>query len=66
MKLSNVYKALVWAMVRRRRSSTFSKECLSYDVVSGSEITPCNAIDKPIVVYKFLGHVLASTTTLRT
>ena len=24
---------------------------LSYDVASGSEITPCNKIDKPQVVY---------------
>ena len=26
---------------------------LSYDVASGSEITPCNKIDKPLVVYRF-------------
>ena len=26
---------------------------LSYDVASGSEITTCNKIDKPLVVYKF-------------
>ena len=25
---------------------------LSYDVASGSEITPCNKIDKPLVVYR--------------
>ena len=51
------------AMVRRRRSSSFIKKYLSYDVVSGSEITPC---DKPLVVYRFLGNVLTSITTLRT
>ena len=28
---------------------------LSYDVASGSEITPCNEIDKPLVVYRFTG-----------
>ena len=28
---------------------------LSYDVASGSEITPCNKIDKPLVVYRFSG-----------
>ena len=26
---------------------------LSYDVTSGSEITPCNKICKPLVVYRF-------------
>ena len=26
---------------------------LSYDVASGSEITPCNKIDKPLVVTDF-------------
>ena len=39
---------------------------LSYDVASGSEITPCNKIDKPLVVYRFMGNVMTSITTLRT
>ena len=39
---------------------------LSYDVASGSEITPCNKIDKPLVVYRFTGNVMTSKTTLRT
>ena len=26
---------------------------LSNDVASGSDITPCNKIDKPLVVYRF-------------
>ena len=39
---------------------------LSYDVASGSEITPCNKIDKTLVVYRFTGNVMASITTLRT
>ena len=39
---------------------------LSYDVASGSEITPCNKIDKPLVVYRFTGNVMTSVTTLRT
>ena len=33
---------------------------LSYDVASGSEITPCNKIDKPLVVYRFTGIVMTS------
>ena len=39
---------------------------LSYDVASGSEITPCNKIDKSLVVYRFTGNVFTSITTLRT
>ena len=39
---------------------------LSYDVASGSEITPCNKIDKPLVVYRFTGNVMTSVTTVRT
>ena len=42
------------------------KKCLSYDVASGSEITPCNKIDKPLVVYRLTGNVMTSITTLRT
>ena len=30
---------------------------LSYDVASWGEITPCNKIDKPLVVYRFTGNV---------
>ena len=36
---------------------------LSYDVASGSEITPCNKICKPLVVYQFSGNVMTSITT---
>ena len=39
---------------------------LSYDVAPGSEITPCNKIDKPLVVYRFVGNVMTSITTLCT
>ena len=38
---------------------------LSHDVASGSEITPCNKIDKPPVVYRFTGNVMTSIITLR-
>ena len=40
--------------------------CLSYDVVSGSELTPGNKIDKPLVVYRFSGNIMTSITMLRT
>ena len=36
---------------------------LSYDIASGSEIKPCNKIDKPLVVYKFLGNTMTPITT---
>ena len=39
---------------------------LSYDVAPGSEITPCNKICKPLVVYRFTGNFMTSITTLRT
>ena len=46
--------------------STGQYKQLSYDVASGSEITPCNKICKPLVVYRFTGNVTTSITTLRT
>ena len=42
------------------------KTILSYDVTSGSEITPCNKIDKPLVVNRFSGNVMMSITMLCT
>ena len=33
----------------------FQEIRLSYDVASGNEITPCNKIDKPLVIYRFTG-----------
>ena len=53
------YKRLV--SVNRHPSFTI----LSYDVASGSEITPCNKIVKPLVVYRFTGNVMTSIITLR-
>ena len=44
---------------------TFYIRTLSYDVASGSEITPCNKICKPLVVYRFSGNVMTSITSLR-
>ena len=45
--------------------SAVMKSYLSYDVASGSEITPCNNIDKPLVVYRFTGNVIRSIKTMR-
>ena len=52
-------------LVNLAKSATLLKYCLSYDVASGSEITPCNKICKPLVVYRFSGNVMTSITTLR-
>ena len=41
------------------------EKSLSYDVASGSEITPWNKIDNLLLVYKFTGNVMTSITTLR-
>ena len=38
---------------------------LSHDIASGSDITTCNKIDKPLVVYRFAGNVMTSIITLR-
>ena len=51
---------------KKEKSFKHSELILSYDDASGSEITPCNKIDKPLVVYRFTGNVMTSITTLRT
>ena len=55
------------------RYSSLQKSCLmpqmkyilSHNVVSGNEIPPCNKIDKPLVVYRFVRKVKPSMITLR-
>ena len=44
-------------------SKQVNKTKLSYDVASESEITPCNKINKPLVVYRFTGNVMTTITT---
>ena len=39
-------------------SGTHRNTILSYDIVSGSEIMPCNKINKLLVVYIFSGNVM--------
>ena len=46
-------------------SPLMCENILSHDVASGSEITPCNKIDKPLMVYRFTGNIMTSITTLR-
>ena len=42
------------------------KTTLSNDVADGSKITPCNKIDKPLVVYRVSGNVVTSIAPLCT
>ena len=44
----------------------FETRYLLYAVASGSEITPCILNDKLLVVYRVLGNIMTSITTLRT
>ena len=44
---------------------TNNQMILSYNVASGGKITPCNKIDRPLLVYRFSGNVMTSITTLR-
>ena len=60
---------LIFFMICYMASTTLcaiKESILSYDVAFGSEITPCNKICKPLVVYRFTGNVITSITTLRT
>ena len=34
------------------------EKLLSYDVTSGSDITPCNKNNKPLMVYRFTDNVM--------
>ena len=54
-----------WSSVRIYFLGLIYLYYLSYDVASGSKITPCNKIDKPLVVYRFTGNVMTSIITLR-
>ena len=56
----------VIATITSTPGNDIKEATLSYDVASGSEITPCNKICKPLVVYRFTGNVITSITTLRT
>ena len=53
--------APIKSKIRLFLMSSLIRDYLSYDIVSGSEITPCNKIDKPLVIYR-----MTSITTLLT
>ena len=61
IRYSEIYGSINYSSERTLLNAT-----LSYDVASGSKITPCNKIDKPLVVYRLTGNVMTSITTLRT
>ena len=55
-------------VISEKQFSFFVTEQAPYNMTShasGSEITPCNKIDKPPVVYRFTGNTMTSITTLR-
>ena len=43
----------------QKQASSSSITIIIYDVTSESEITPSIKIDKPLVVYRFLGNIFA-------
>ena len=53
--LSSLNFSLRIILIRPHALSVMYFMCLSYDVASGSEITPCNKIDKQLVVYNIRG-----------
>ena len=56
----------LWSIDSSSLSLQSQKMYLSYDVASGSKITRCNKIGKPLVVYRFTANVMMFMTTLRT
>ena len=47
-------------------NTVMAKNVYHNDVAYVNEITPCNKIDKPLVVYRFHGNFMTSIATLRT
>ena len=67
VKMQHCWKSCFEAhLANSRKNKDVRKSILSYDVASGSEIMPCNKIDKPLVVYRFSGNVMTSITMLST
>ena len=72
VKILHCWKSHVMAQIRKinfcLHTLSYLEDCvmfiLSYDVATGSEITPCNKIYKPLVVNQFSGNVMTSITTL--
>ena len=65
----NTIPSLAWTYVSDLGSNepiAVQNVYLSYDVASGSELTPCNKIDKPLVVYKCSRYVMYIVIALLT
>ena len=62
----NIFKKLLGQLALSVSFAETWKMALSYEVASGSEITPCNKIDGPLVAYIYLGNVMTFKTTIRT
>ena len=52
------------SMERVKAGTKIYKWPLSHEVSSGGDITLCNKINKPLVVYRFSGNVITSIITL--
>ena len=73
VKLKSMFQQLVnlkictWILVHLTMGSTaICKNDFNHEFESESEITPCNKINKPVLVYRFTGNVMKSIKTLRT
>ena len=64
--LKNMTSTITMQGVTLALINAAEKITLSYDITSGSEIRPCNKIDKPLVVYRSSENVMTSITMLRT
>ena len=64
----NIILVFLYSQIKKATKPyhSYQNDALSYDVASGTEITPCNKIDKPLVVYRFTGNDMTSIKTLRT
>ena len=55
------YAAYIDSCIQGLLKVILNKHNLSYDVASGSKISACNKINKPLVVYKFSGKYYKMT-----
>ena len=52
------FVAVAFVFAYDKYAGKMFKNDLSYDIASGSEITPCNRIDKPLEVYILSANVM--------
>ena len=47
----------------KSKKMQYDEEFLSHDIASGSDIMPCNKIDKTLVIYRFRNYIMTSIST---